>query len=133
MTTVKILTLGPEARGKNIMLAKALLPAPDGLGDLPLPALRTLIVFDLPERLMRRLVRKLLRTSVSLPSTETRLLVQHKRSSVAGPLEELYYYINQPIATDDWDVERFHAIADVESYRYCDIVNRQWRLHEPEL
>ncbi|OAX33600.1 hypothetical protein K503DRAFT_775443 [Rhizopogon vinicolor AM-OR11-026] len=106
MTTVKILTLGPGASSKNIMLAKGLLPTPDGLGDLPLPGLRTLIVFDLPERLMRRLV--------------------CKRSLVAGPLEELYYYIDQPIETDDWPVERVYEIADVESYRYCDIVSRHW-------
>ncbi|OAX33604.1 hypothetical protein K503DRAFT_804244 [Rhizopogon vinicolor AM-OR11-026] len=116
MTTVKVLTLGPmglDIRDKNIMLAKGLFPTPNGLGDLPLPGLRTLVVFDLPERLMRRLVRK--------------------RSPVAGPLEELYYCTSDPVEMDNRHVERFYSIYDAESYRYCGIVGRQWRLHEPEL
>ncbi|OJA17485.1 hypothetical protein AZE42_13246 [Rhizopogon vesiculosus] len=113
MTTVKILTLGPGARDENIVLAAGLLPTPDGLGDLPLPGLRTLIVFDLLKYLMWDLV--------------------HNRSLVASPLEELYYYTDQLIKADHWPVERFYAIDDVESYRYCDIVSRQWCLYKPEL
>ncbi|KAG2749442.1 hypothetical protein P692DRAFT_20953366 [Suillus brevipes Sb2] len=56
MSTVETLTLGPGTRGDNLALATELLPTPRGLPDLPLPRLRSLVVFDIPEQLLRRIV-----------------------------------------------------------------------------
>jgi hypothetical protein len=82
LVAVKVLTLGPGGGDKNTALANGLLPAPDGLADFPLPGLRALIIFDAPERLVRRVVQK--------------------RALVAGPLEELYYYTEDEVESDDW-------------------------------
>ncbi|KAJ8588557.1 hypothetical protein M405DRAFT_819506 [Rhizopogon salebrosus TDB-379] len=108
LAAVKVLTLGPGAGDKNTALAKGLLPAPDGLGDFPLPGLRALIIFDAPERLVRRVIQK--------------------RALVAGPLEELYYYTEDEVESDDWQhqVEKYHLVDDVKSFRHSDIVGRQW-------
>ncbi|KAG2038659.1 hypothetical protein BDR03DRAFT_953978 [Suillus americanus] len=119
MTSVKVLTLGPGAYA-NDTFAMGLLPTTHGLADFPLPGLRTLIIFDIPIHMMRRIVLE-------------RLLL-------AGPLEELYYQEpvdrleseeleeHDMIVPDDWQhqVEKYHHIDNVKSERYCDVVSRQW-------
>ncbi|KAG2153047.1 uncharacterized protein EDB93DRAFT_238960 [Suillus bovinus] len=117
MTSVKVLTLGPGAFYANDTFALGLLPTPHGLGDVPLPGLRTLIVFDIPINFVRRIVLG--------------------RLSLAGPLEELYYQEpdSRPepeeddlIVPDDWQhqVEKYYRINSVKSERYCDVVGRKW-------
>ncbi|OJA11901.1 hypothetical protein AZE42_07645 [Rhizopogon vesiculosus] len=74
MATVKVLTLGPGALDRNAALVMGLLrllPTHSGLADFPLPVLRTLILFDVPRNVVRRIVLQ--------------------RMSVAGPLEELFF------------------------------------------
>ncbi|KAG1739585.1 hypothetical protein EDB19DRAFT_840045 [Suillus lakei] len=71
MTSVKVLTLGPGAYTENDALAMGLLPTPRGLVDFPLPGLRTLVIFDVPRHIVRRIVLE--------------------RLSLTAPLEELYY------------------------------------------
>ncbi|KAG2338254.1 hypothetical protein BDR05DRAFT_992713 [Suillus weaverae] len=112
MPTVKTLILGSGANANNLALAIGLLPTPYGLSDLPLPGLQTLIVFDVPKHVVRRIVLK--------------------RQSLAGPLEELYYRYregdeNEGIP-DDWQhqVEKCHRIGCLKSTRYTDVVARQW-------
>ncbi|KAG1861784.1 hypothetical protein DFJ58DRAFT_744177 [Suillus subalutaceus] len=107
MTSVKVLTLGPGAFFANDTFAMGLLPTTHGLADFPLPGLRTLIVFDIPIYMVRRIVLE--------------------RLSLAGPLEELYYQepLDRPepeepeeleeydmIVPDDWQhqVEKYHRI-----------------------
>ena len=109
MASVKVLTLGPAAKDDNVAMAMGLLPSPFGRPDLPLPALQTLIVFDVPRRVMRNIVLE--------------------RTPLAGPLEELYYQEEKDRSVpDDWkrQVERYHRIDCLKSRRYCDIVGRQW-------
>ncbi|KAG0696087.1 hypothetical protein DFH29DRAFT_952605 [Suillus ampliporus] len=112
MATVKTLTLGPGADDANVVLAMGLLPTPNELAGLPLPGLRTLIIFDVPADIVRRIVLE--------------------RLSLAGPLDELYYYEEEQDESvpDDWrnQVEKYYHIGHPESdrYRYCDIVGRQW-------
>ncbi|OAX37577.1 hypothetical protein K503DRAFT_226056 [Rhizopogon vinicolor AM-OR11-026] len=112
LVTVEVLTLGPCAWDNNVALTTGLLPAPYGLADIPLPRLRTLIVFDVPKDVLRHAVLE--------------------RTSVAGLLEELYYREtgnkrNASVANDWQDrVEKYHRIGSLESYRYSDIVGRQW-------
>ncbi|OJA11896.1 hypothetical protein AZE42_07646 [Rhizopogon vesiculosus] len=112
LVTVKVLTLGPGARDNNVALRMGLLPAPYGLADIPLPGLRTLIDFDVPKDVLRHAVLE--------------------RTSFAGPLEELYYREtgnkSNTSVTNDWQdrVEKYHRIDSLESYRYSDIVGRQW-------
>ncbi|OAX37572.1 hypothetical protein K503DRAFT_857268 [Rhizopogon vinicolor AM-OR11-026] len=111
MITLEVLTLGPGARDDNVALTMGLLPR-YGLGDLPLPGLRTLIAFDVPKDVLRHVV--------------------SERALVAGSLEELYYEDrenegNTSVANDWQDqVETYHRIDSVESYRYSDIVSRRW-------
>ncbi|KAJ8590040.1 hypothetical protein M405DRAFT_816950 [Rhizopogon salebrosus TDB-379] len=123
IATIKVLSLGPGSRDRNIALVTGLLPASESseLADFPLPELRTLIVFDVPKDIMRRVV----------PG----------RMSLVGPLAELYYkeyekpfYSMEEEDTsvpDDWQhqVEKYHHILSVKSSRYCDIVDRQWSLY----
>ncbi|KAG1766599.1 hypothetical protein EV702DRAFT_1149448 [Suillus placidus] len=112
MPTVKTLTLGPGANAHNLALAMGLLPTPYGLSDLPLPGLQTLIVFDVPKHVVRRIVLE--------------------RQSLALPLEELYYRYREGDESegipDDWQhqVEKCHRIGCLKSTRYTDVVARQW-------
>ncbi|KAG1766123.1 hypothetical protein EV702DRAFT_797306 [Suillus placidus] len=119
MTSVKVLTLGPAVSYTNDTWAIGLLPTPRGLADLPLPGLRILLLFDVSRDIVRRIVLE--------------------RLSLTGPLEELYYREEKDqgnedreeqdeIVPDDWQhqVEKYHRIGDVESERYCDVVNRRW-------
>ncbi|KAG2358345.1 hypothetical protein BDR07DRAFT_1463087 [Suillus spraguei] len=122
MTSVKVLTLGPGAFDANDAFAIGLLPTPHGPADFPLPGLQTLIVFDIPRDVMRRIVLE--------------------RLSLADPLEELYYQesdyrteLEEPedydmIVPDDWQhqVKKYHGIefGSLKSDRYCDVVGRQW-------
>jgi hypothetical protein len=109
MTTVKVLTLGPGAPNRNSALAKGLLPAHSGLTDIPLPALRTLILFDVPRIVVRRIVLQ--------------------RMSVAGPLEELFYREKEDKRVpNDWQhqAENYHRIGSLKSFHYSDIVDRRW-------
>ncbi|KAG0696088.1 hypothetical protein DFH29DRAFT_239104 [Suillus ampliporus] len=108
MATVETLTLGP-GEGDNLALAMGLLPTSGGLADLPLPGLRTLIAFDVPKHVMRHIVLE--------------------RMSLAGPMEEIYCCETQDKnVPDDWQhqVEKYHRIGHLKSYRYYDIVGRQW-------
>ncbi|KAG0696086.1 hypothetical protein DFH29DRAFT_879600 [Suillus ampliporus] len=109
LASVKVLTLGPGAE-QNDEFAMALLPTPNGL---PLPGLQTLIVFDVPNDIMRRIVLE--------------------RLSLASPLKELYHHEvddreEDEDVPDDWQhqVEKYHRIGHPKSDRYCDIVDRQW-------
>ncbi|KAG2337921.1 hypothetical protein BDR05DRAFT_737724 [Suillus weaverae] len=112
MSTVKTLTLGPGANADNLALAIGLLPTPYGLSDLPLPGLQTLIVFDVPKHVVRRIVLE--------------------RQSLAGPLEELYCRYREGDKNegvqDDWQhqVEKYHRIGRLKSTRYTDVVARRW-------
>ncbi|KAG1844636.1 hypothetical protein DFJ58DRAFT_25285 [Suillus subalutaceus] len=115
MPTLKTLTLGPGANAKfNLSLAMGLLPTPNGTGlpDLPLPGLQTLVVFDIPKQLVRRIVLE--------------------RQSLAGPLEELYCRYRggheDEGVPDDWQhqVEKYYCIGRPKSARYTDVVAKQW-------
>ncbi|KAG1849849.1 hypothetical protein C8R48DRAFT_836765 [Suillus tomentosus] len=108
MSKVKTLTLGPGEDYDNLVLATALLPTSSRLQDLPLPGLQTLVVFDVPKQLIRRIVLE--------------------RQSLAGPLEELYCSYPEGNETDDWQlqVKKFYRIGHVKSTRYTDVVARQW-------
>ncbi|KAJ8590041.1 hypothetical protein M405DRAFT_933089 [Rhizopogon salebrosus TDB-379] len=116
IATIKVLTLGPGAWDGNAALAMGLLPTSSELADLPLPGLQTLIIFDAPKDVVRRIVLE--------------------RMSVTGPLEELYYkeeegYHMKPedeSVPNDWQhqVEKYHRIGSVRSSSYRDIVGRQW-------
>ncbi|OAX37579.1 hypothetical protein K503DRAFT_226110 [Rhizopogon vinicolor AM-OR11-026] len=113
MTAVKTLTLGPGAPDKNAALAKGLLPTPSGLADLPLPGLRTLILFDVPNDVVRGVVLE--------------------RTSAAAPLKELYYREEvvdkkHKSISNDWShhVGKYHCVDSLKSFRYGDIVERQW-------
>lgn len=110
MATVETLTLGPQVHGDNVALAMALLPTPHGLADLPLPGLCTLVVFDVPKHVMRMIVLE--------------------RSSLAGPLEALYYNYDREDESvrDDWqhEVEKYHRIGFMDPGRVQDIVDRRW-------
>ncbi|OJA11906.1 hypothetical protein AZE42_07644 [Rhizopogon vesiculosus] len=111
MITLEVLTLGPGAGDDNVALTMGL-PRPHGLADLPLPGLRTLVVFDVPKDVLWHAI--------------------SERALVAGPLEELYYEDREnkrnTTVANDWQdrVETYHRIGSVESYRYSDIVSRQW-------
>lgn len=108
MPTVKTLTLGPGEYGNNLALAMALLPTPGGLWGLPLPGLRTLVVFDIPKQLVQRIVLE--------------------RQSLAGPLEELHCRYNEGNVADDWQhqVKKYYRISSLKSTRYTDVVARKW-------
>ncbi|KAG2121549.1 hypothetical protein BD769DRAFT_1006287 [Suillus cothurnatus] len=114
MASLKVLTLGPATSYMNDAWAMGLLPTPRGLADLPLPGLRTLLLFDVSKDVVRRIVLE--------------------RLSLTGPLEELYYREEKDqekqdeTVPDDWQhqVEKYYRIGDVESERYCDVVNRRW-------
>ncbi|KAG1844650.1 hypothetical protein DFJ58DRAFT_25602 [Suillus subalutaceus] len=114
MATLKVFTLGPATSYANDAWAMGLLPTPRGLADLPLPGLRTLLLFDVSRDVVRHIVLE--------------------RLSLTGPLEELYYREEKgqekqnEIIPDDWQhqVEKYHRIGDVKSERYCDVVNRRW-------
>jgi hypothetical protein len=112
MATVEVLTLGPGAGDNNVALAMGLSPTPYRMADLPLPGLRKLVVFDVPEDVMRSAILE--------------------RVEFAGQLEELHYSepwdkrnTNVP---NDWhhQVEKYYSIGGLGSYRYCDIVGRRW-------
>ncbi|KAG1822419.1 uncharacterized protein BJ212DRAFT_801505 [Suillus subaureus] len=98
----------------NDAWAMGLLPTPRGLADLPLPGLRTLLLFDVSRDVVRRIVLE-------------RLLL-------TGRLEELYYREEKDqekqdvFIPDDWQhqVEKYYRVGHVESERYCDVVNRRW-------
>ncbi|KIK36871.1 hypothetical protein CY34DRAFT_810891 [Suillus luteus UH-Slu-Lm8-n1] len=116
ISTVETLTLGPVnkrpvRRLQNIPLAMGLLPTSGGLSDLPLPRLRSLTVFDIPEQLLRRIVLE--------------------RQSLAIPLEELHCHYDEgdnPRAGDDWQhqVKKYNRINSLESVHYTDVVARRW-------
>ncbi|KAG2140247.1 uncharacterized protein EDB93DRAFT_1252881 [Suillus bovinus] len=108
MPTVKTLTLGPGMATDNHALATGLLPAPNELPDLPLPGLQTLVIFDSPKKLVRRIVLE--------------------RQSLAGPLEELYCRYREDNEADDWQhhVKKFHRIGCLKSAHYTDVVARRW-------
>ncbi|OAX37576.1 hypothetical protein K503DRAFT_226014 [Rhizopogon vinicolor AM-OR11-026] len=94
MTTVKVLTLGPGALDRNAALAMGLLPARFGFPDFPLPALRTLILSDVPRNVVRRIVLQ--------------------RMSVAGSLEELFYREKEDKRVpNDWQYQakKYHRIG----------------------
>ncbi|KAG2032902.1 hypothetical protein BDR03DRAFT_968953 [Suillus americanus] len=111
MPTLKTLTLGPGSNVNNLALAMGLLPTPNGLG-FPLPGLQTLVVFDIPKHLVRRIVLE--------------------RQSLAGPLEELHYRYRENRedegVPDDWQhqVEKYYRIGHLKSARYTDVVARRW-------
>lgn len=114
MPTLKTLTLGPGANANNLALAMGLLPTPNELGlpHPPLPGLQTLVVFDIPKQLVRRIVRE--------------------RQSLAGPLVELYCRYRggheDGGVPDDWQhqVGKYHHIDRLKSARYTDVVARRW-------
>ncbi|KAG1727070.1 uncharacterized protein EDB91DRAFT_1086543 [Suillus paluster] len=121
MASIKVLALGPGSLNEYDELVIALLPASHRLVDLPLPRLRTPIIFN---------VRKDIVWCVVL-----------ERLPLAGPLEELYYqnleeYYKEEqeqeqeqdeSVPDDWQdqVEKYYRIGQ-RSERYCDVVVRQW-------
>jgi hypothetical protein len=107
MPTVETLTLGPGANVDNLTLAMGLLPTPGGLPGLPLPGLRTLVVFDIPKHLVRRIVLE--------------------RQSLAGPLEELHCRYHEASVADDWQhqVKKYHRIDSLKSARYTDVIVRR--------
>jgi hypothetical protein len=121
--TIKVLSLGPGSGDRNIALVTGLLPTsePSELADFPLPELQTLIIFDVPKDIMRRVVLR--------------------RMSLAGPLVELYYKEHKTLfydsedentsISDDWQhqVENYHHIRSVKTSPYRDIVNGQWSLY----
>ncbi|KAG2030181.1 hypothetical protein BDR03DRAFT_974848 [Suillus americanus] len=110
MSTVETLTLGPRADGDNVTLAMALLPTPYGSLGLPFIGLRTLVVFDVPQHVMR--------------------LIILERTPLAGPLEELYYNYDREDKSvqDDWqhEIEKYRRIDDMDCERVQDIVDKQW-------
>ncbi|KAJ8590038.1 hypothetical protein M405DRAFT_933086 [Rhizopogon salebrosus TDB-379] len=123
IATIKVLSLGPGSGDRNIALVTGLLPTsePSELADFPLPELQTLIIFDVPKDIMRRVVLR--------------------RMSLAGPLVELYYKEHKTLfydsedentsISDDWQhqVENYHHIRSVKTSPYRDIVNGQWSLY----
>lgn len=110
MAVAETLTLGPRAYGDNVALAMALLPTPYGMPDLAFPNLRTLIAFDVPKNVMRHIVLE--------------------RTSLAGPLEELYYHYDREDESvrDDWqhEVEKYHRIHHMDCERVQDFVDKRW-------
>jgi hypothetical protein len=111
MSTVETLTLGPGNRGDNLALATELLPTSRGLPDLPLPRLRSLVVFDIPEQLLRRIVLE--------------------RQSLARPLEVLHCCSNEGDMACEGNDQQYqpkncNRISSLKSGHYTDVVARQW-------
>ncbi|KAG1727065.1 uncharacterized protein EDB91DRAFT_1254033 [Suillus paluster] len=113
MASIKLLTLGPGGLNEYDPLAIALLPTPHGQADLPLPRLRTLIIFDVRKDIVRHVVLE--------------------RLSLAGPLEELCHHDSEDSYEEEWDeekqdesvpddwqhqVEKYYCIDRLKSERY---------------